>query len=280
MKPPHLLRLCLASLIAGTCVLSGAARASETDFDKLPWKRGGLFLGGTITTVDTTARLGSDAAGLALEVNMEDAFGLDTTTQSARFGGFWRFGDSMRNRVTLDYYSMKRTASKTLEQDVTIGDSTFPAGTGVSSETKIGILKATYEYSFLMNESVDLSAAFGLYTMPFSFQFDGASSNENQDFTAPLPVIGLHLDVALQDNLFLRQKIDLFYLEYGNFRGGMTDVYLGLEWFPWERFGFGLGLESFILAIEAESDYYPGLALNGDLKYQQTGLFLYATYAF
>ncbi|MBL8862975.1 MAG: hypothetical protein JNK02_13335 [Planctomycetes bacterium] len=276
MRLPQALLLGLLS-----CTLAAPAAAQASDpAPELPWKQGGVYLGGFLTRYDSTVRLGADAAGLALEVNLEDAFGLDSSSQDLRFGAFWRFGESQRHEVTIDYLRSSRSASKTLQEDITIGDTTYPAGTGVSVDSTLSIIRASYSYSFVLDDRIDLAASFGLYTMPFSFEFAGVSNTENEDFTAPLPVFGLHADYAITPDLFLRQRIDLFYLEYGDFRGGLADIYLGLEWFPWEHVGIGLGFENFRLGIEAENDSYPGMSLNGNVKYQQTGLFGYLTYAF
>jgi hypothetical protein len=170
-------------------------------------------------------------------------------------------------------------ASKTLEDDITIGDTTFPAGTTVSAETSLRIIKATYAYSFFLDDRVDLAASAGIYTMPFSFSFEGVSTNEKQDFTAPLPVVGLHLDFAIKPNVFLRQRLDLFYLEYGQFKGGLGDISIAVEWFPWKNVGFALGYESLRIGIEATGSDYPEMELKGNVKYQQNGMFIYVTVA-
>ncbi|MCY2960481.1 MAG: hypothetical protein NTY35_09985 [Planctomycetota bacterium] len=258
--------------------LSTAAAASDTDTGSdLPWKRGGIYLGGFLNRYDSTVRLGSEAAGLGLEVNLEDALGLDTKTQDVRVGGYWRFGETSRHKVSLDWIKSDRSASKVLEEDITVGDTTFTQGTKVGLESSLSILRASYSYSFIMDERLDLSAAFGLYTMPFSFKFQGVSSSESSDFTAPLPVVGLHADIAITPEFFLKQSVDLFYLEYGGYTGSLADIYLGVEWYPWKHLGIGLGFESFRLGIEADGQE---IDLEGNVKYAQNGLFGYLTYAF
>lgn len=270
-----------ASILAlALLALCRPALAGEKDPMELPWKRGAVYLGGFLARFDGSVRLGSESAGAGLEVNLEDAFGLDSSTSDLRFGGYWRIGESMRHRVALDYFGSKRTSSKVLEDDVTIGDSQIPAGTQISAESSFGILRASYAYSFFMDERLDLAASFGIYTMPFKFDFNGATTSETEDFTAPLPVVGLNIDFAINPDLFLVQRANLFYLEYGDFRGGLADLYFGLEWFPWKHFGAGLGLSSYRIAIESDGEDYPGVDLVGDVKLQQSGLFFYLTYAF
>lgn len=257
-------------------VLAPRAAASETEpASELPWKRGGVFIGGFLTRYDSTVSLGGDNA--SLELNLEDAVGLDTTTQDLRLGGYWRFGETSRHKVSLDWIQSKRSSSKILGQDVTIDDTTYPEGTELSLDSSLSIIRASYAYSFIMDERLDLSASFGIYTMPFSFEFQGITSSESSDFTAPLPVIGLHADIALSEDVFLKQSVDFFYLEYGNVTGSLADVYLGLEWYPWEHFGLGLGYESFRIGLDAEGQ---DIDLDGSVNYAQNGLLFYLTYAF
>src|SRR5262249_34965671 len=109
-------------------LLSTPLRAQEPTKD-LPWDRYGLFFGGFLARYDSTVRFGSQALGTGIAINLEDALGLDTTTNSFRFGGFWRTSDNLRHAISLDYFSAHRTASKTLDSDITIGDTTYPAGT-------------------------------------------------------------------------------------------------------------------------------------------------------
>jgi len=254
-------------------LLASTFSAQEPE-KELPWARHGVFVGGYLARYDSTVRFGSESLGTGIEVDLEDAFDLDTETRTLRFGGFWRVSDNMRHTVSLDYLSEKRKASNTLDEDVTIGDTTFPAGTTVSSETELGILRAAYAYSFVLDERLDLAGRFGIYTMPMSFEFKGLSGSEKQDFTAPLPTFGVKADVAITPKFFLRQSLDLFYLKYGRFEGSLTDISLALEYKAWKHWCFGLGLNSFRIGVRADDDY-PELDLTGEVEYTQNGLLGY-----
>jgi hypothetical protein len=250
--------------------LGHAQEPAQAPAPELPWSRHGLFFGYYLARYDSSVRFGSASLGTGIEINLEDALDLDTETSSFRFGGFWRLSDNLRHTVSLDYSSAKRSASKTLTEDITIGDTTFPAGTTVSSDTSLGIIRAAYGYSFVLDERLDLAARFGIYTMPMAFEFKGLSATEKEDFTAPLPTIGLKGDVAITSRFFLRQSLDLFYLKYGDFSGSLTDISVALEYKAWEHWFFGLALNSFRIAIQAEGG--DSLDLTGDVEYSQNGL--------
>ena len=73
-------RKCVLSLaiISFVLCLAQPALANETSQGEKPWKRFNLKLGGSANTTDSTVRLG--AKGVGLEVNVEDALNLDTST--------------------------------------------------------------------------------------------------------------------------------------------------------------------------------------------------------
>jgi hypothetical protein len=248
------------------------------DPEELPWGRGQVYAGGFLPSVDSTVAVGSEEAGAGLELDLEDVFGLDTSETVLRAGGSYRFGASRRHELELDYLSITRSASKTLEQDVTIDGDTYPAGTEVSTDFDLSIIRLGYGYSYYLNEQVDLGVGFGLYALPISLEFDGIANSSSSSFTAPLPTLGLSMDVALQENLFLRQRLDVFYLEVGQFQGGMADALLGLEWRPWEHLGVGLAYNRFELSIEAEDEDYPSVDFVGNLDYQYDGVLMYLSY--
>jgi hypothetical protein len=266
----------IALLGAGACSTPGG----PVDPDTLPWGRGQVYAGGFAPNIDSTVAVGEDEAGAGIELDVEEVFGLDTSNVVLRAGASVRVGETRRHQWELDYLSILRSASKTLEQDVTIDGDTYPAGTEVSTDFDISVIRAGYAYSFYLDERVDLAAGFGLYALPIDLDFDGIANSSSSSFTAPLPTIGLSMDVALQDNLFLRQRLDLFYLEVGQFEGAMADALLGLEWRPWEHVGFGLAYNRFEISVEATDEDYPEIDFVGDLDYRYNGFLLYLTYAF
>ena len=274
---PRSIALLLASAALGAgCAGLGAG----VDPERNPWGHGNVHVGGFLPSIDTTVAVGTEESGAGIDVNLEDALGLDTSDTVLRAGGSLRLGESRRHSFQLDYLGIDRKASKTLENDITIDGETYPAGTDVSTRSTIEVIRAGYSYSLFLDDRINLGLGFGLYAIPIELDFDGLAASDTSSFTAPLPTLGLSLDVALRDDLFLKQRLDLFYLEVGQFEGGMSDALLGIEWRPWEHVGIGLAYNRFLLTVEATDEDYPGVDFVGDLDYQYNGALLYLTYAF
>jgi hypothetical protein len=168
-------------------------------------------------------------------------------------------------------------------QDITIDGVTYPTGTQVNTSFDLDVYKATYSYSFLQDDRMDIGAGIGLYIMPLRFKFSASglvNGQVSEAITAPLPVLGLRADFALTPKWFLLSKIDLFYLEYKQFKGAVYDTSVAVEYKAFKRVGFGLGVESFNLAVEAEGEDYPGIDFRGKIEYQYLGAMLYASFYF
>jgi len=69
--------------------------------------------------------------------------------------------------------------------------------------------------------------------------------------------------------------VDLFYLEIGDFSGGIADINIALEWLPWKHFGFGLGFDGMRVNVEAKGSDYPGVDFKGKVEFAYFGAQLY-----
>ncbi len=95
---------------------------------------------------------------------------------------------------------------------------------------------------------------------------------EESSSTAPLPFLVAHIDYALTTKLFIKQSLNLFYLEYKDFKGRLVDATIGLEYNLWKHFGMGLAFNIFSLHVE---DNKEATNLNASIDFGFSGLMLY-----
>lgn len=225
-------RLILVAIVtvflAMPCV---SAFAEESDAKKkaedLPWDKASISLGSLVSSTNSNIRL--SAEGLGIGIDVEEALGLDTTQTVFRAGGIWRFSDNRRHRADLSWFAIRRDGSTQLVQDITIDGVTYPTGTQANTSFDLDVYKATYSYSFLQDDRMDIGAGIGLYIMPLRFEFTASgvvNGQVSEAVTAPLPV-------------------------------------------------FGLAVENFNLAVEAEGEDYPEINFKGKIEYRYFGAILY-----
>jgi hypothetical protein len=245
-----------------------------------PWEKYALRVGGFISNQDTSSRMGS---GLGVDVDMEELLDMDSTSTVFKIGGLWRFSDSTKHRLDLSWLAFHRKGSVTVDQTFEIEDRngdtiTVNAGTKVDSFFNIDIYQLSYSYSFMQDDRVDLAALFGLYVMPMDIgvEVTGLIDKEGTlDFTAPLPTLGLRMDIALTPKWFFRSSNQIFYLEYQNFKGSLLAIHGAVEYTLWDHMGLGLGVDSFRLKAEAEGEDYPYMDFRGNVELNYIGLELY-----
>jgi hypothetical protein len=275
-------RLILVAIVTVFLAMPCASAFSEESDAKkkaenLPWDRASIELGSFVSSTNSNVRL--SANGLGIGIDVEEALGLDTTQTVLRLGGTWRFSDNRRHRADLSWFALRRDGSTQLGQDITIDGVTYPTGTQVNTGFDLDVYKATYSYSFFQDDRMDIGAGIGLYIMPLRFEFSASgliNGQVSEAVTAPLPVFGLRADFALTPKWLIKSTIDLFYLEYEQFKGGVYSSSVAVEYKAFKRVGFGLGLENFNLAVEAEGQDYPEVDFMGKIEYDYFGAQLYA----
>ena len=147
-----------------------------------------------------------------------------------------------------------------------------------------GLLKADYGYSFFMDHRLNMAVTGGLYVIPITLgvenQITGEQSKTN--ISAPLPLVGVSFDFAISPKWFLRQHLEIFYLDFGDFQGGIVDSAIAVEYKGWERWGVGAAIDAFRMNVKPESENgdLPGVDFIGHLKLNFIGLELYGTYQF
>jgi hypothetical protein len=274
-KLPIIIGLVLL-LLSTVHPLSAYESAKDSPLDKFS-VNAGMFL----SDIKSDLRFGS---GTGLSVNVEEALGLDEENRVFRVEGNWRFSHNRRHRVGLSWFSFNRTGIRTSTDAITISppegpDITIPIGTTVESYFDLDIYQATYSYSFIQDNRLDFAGQFGLYIMPIGFglSITGLVDEQaEQSFTAPLPVLGLKLDVLLAPKWYLRTVSQIFYVRYQNFTGSLVNLMSAVEYNPWKHVGFGLGFDALRLGIQAEGGGdYPGIDLRGNVEFAYTGIMLY-----
>jgi hypothetical protein len=266
--------------IAFASVLLFAGQAHAQDTYDLPWEKFAISVGGFATESDTTVQINSEL-GVGAVVDLENALGVERSFQTYRIDAKWRLGERRRHEIELHYFDSKRTGAKKLNQEIEIGDQVFPIDAEVSTEWNLEFINLDYVYNFLMDDRVRLGVSAGLHTTGIGLKVEevGGAKVEEDEFTAPLPMLGLRSEVILAPGWRLRMDLNFFYLEYEEFTGSLSDTYVGVEWLPWKNFGFGLGINHINYDVEADGDSKLG-DINGSIEFQMSGLLLYGKYQF
>ena len=232
--------------------------------------------GAVFANFDTVLRFDSEILGVGLPIDFEKNLGFDNKTTVLRWDLKYKLG--MRHRFEFSNFAITRRANKKLEKEITIGGETYPINIDVSAALTTNIYKATYRYLFIMDDSWDVSASFGLHTFGLGFDLseDGTTDKStSENFTLPLPVIGLGANIAILDNLRITAVAELFGIQIKNFSGYLIDARLNLDWDIWDHVGGGVGWNGFLMDVEVEDKILGGDLLAGSFVYKYQGVLFY-----
>lgn len=244
-----------------------------------PWDKFNISAGGFLTAFNSNIRFGSKALGLGTIIDAEDALGLDSSSIVYRIDTMYRFGQSGRHRVMFSYYDFRRDSKRVLESDIQIGDRVYRAGTTLSSRFDMRIFKSSYSYSFFQDDRFNLGVSVGLYVTPIDLEFKSPDfKGTDEELTAPLPVFGFKSEFAITPKIFLKQNVEVFYLEVGDFKGSILDFLMAVEYYAWEHVAFGVGFDLFRFNLEADGEDYPTLDFVGSIEYDYSGMLVYVKY--
>jgi hypothetical protein len=274
----------IATMLAGYAAAESGGSSGTKEF--LPWEKGSVKLGGFLAAFDSNLGFGvNNAAGVT--INAEELFGLDTSLSVFRGEIMYRPGESRRHQVDLIYAAYHRDGRATLTEEIDINGTPYPIGTEVDSLFNFDIIRGTYSYAILQDERMRIALGLGVYVVPLEYGVSlttsgGRTAVEGADTTLPLPAFAIRGEFQLVPRLFFNTSLDAMYLEYGDFRGSLLDVNVGLEYRPWDHFGIGLGYNGMSVRVEAEEDSsnYPGADFVGTVDVRFTGLMAYVKWSF
>jgi hypothetical protein len=216
-------------------------------------------LGGFYSRSITQASLGPATGGTGVAINFEDTLGLDERNLSGIASFVWRFSEKWRLEV--DYFSLNRSATRSLATEIKWGDQVFPVGSTVNAKYDFSDIRVSAGYSFFKRRDKELGLGFGAHVsgIKTSIQSQGIG-NQSTDVLAPLPVLNLYGAFALTDEWALRLRLDWLSLNYDIYSGDLRNTAIDLLYRPFRHVGFGFGVRTFVLDVEIDDPKWHGKA--------------------
>ncbi len=268
----------ISILITMNSIIGFAQKADSVKTRLENWDRFSVSLGGFMAGYNSGITLASGQLGLGVQIDIEDALGLNTNQFAFRGSAIYRFGKKLKHSASVGYFGIARNSRKFLNEELELGDNVFPIGTEINSKFDLTILRAKYDYAFFQDDRVSLGASFGLFIMPVNFSVQANNNNEQKaKFTAPLPLLGLRSDFRINKKLYLNQSVEILYLSVSNFTGSILDLNVAVEHKTFEHIAFGIGVNANKININIENEDSP-IKFFGDIKMDYTGLLFYAKY--
>ena len=248
----------LVALCIGSTCLSTPAWSEDAIPDNPALRDKWFFaIGGYLPTASTDVRLDSTTLGAGAHVNFEDTLGLDERKLTPEFLARWRFGE--RWRMELEYFQLDRSGARALDGSLQVGDKVYSVNEELQSEFNIAVTRVSVGYSFFKTRDKELGIGFGAHVTDIKTALNGSiAGTEGADATAPLPVLSLYSQFALTDRWSLGGRFDFFALEVDQYKGEITSIGLDLQYQPFKHVGFGAGIRTLDIQLEADEEDFRG----------------------
>lgn len=208
----------------------------------------GAFSGALSTTVERA----SDEGQLQDSTDLENLLRAADSKAFLQLEG--RFRIDYYHQLQLGYFGLKRQSSTTLQNDHTLGDETYFAGTDIETETELSLLRFSYAYSLMHDGQKELGVKAGLSYFRFETEIGEVGSDQHQNLSvkAPLPTMGALGSITLGEKWSLGADLDMFVLDFHHYSGYMGFLGVDLERQFGEVFKVGLGYNFYTLHLDSK----------------------------
>lgn len=264
--------VCVATV--GTAQAAGTADdvvvpASHRSFDDTFM----VGIGAFYAKASTNASYNSDL-GIGTNVNFEDMLGLEDRANVGLLDFRWQFAEKWA--LSAEYFDLRRTGSKTLQEDIKWGDEVYTFGTKVDSKFNIWDTRAMVDWSFYKRQDAAVGVGLGLHIMALSASINGTGfDKEEADVLAPLPVVSAHARLAMSDAWALAMRVDWLSVNYQEYSGDLRSTGIDVLYQPFRHVGFGMGYRSLQLDVKIDGNDWKGRA---DMSFTGPSAQIYVTF--
>ncbi|MGH8038365.1 MAG: hypothetical protein ACREPD_11530 [Stenotrophomonas sp.] len=245
----RLLSLLALPLAMASLTHAMSASAAEGD-DRFALRLGAMNIDSDNTIRGNTTVLGQD-------VGFSEDFGLGGKEWEPRIDGLFRISD--RQRLLFNYFKYDKDRRETLNDGISFGGETVPAGSFVKGELKYQVASLVYDYSVVDTEKFDLGLQLGAEYAKVSTKayadlgtvYEGTFLDEKADGVAP--VVGARFTITPSEKWMITAQGQYLNTKWGNFDdydGDLTRANVIVDYKLTENFGLFAGYDWFKLDVD------------------------------
>ncbi|UWY27586.1 hypothetical protein [Flavobacterium sp. TR2] len=249
--------------------------------DDLPWhnRKFKVTAGGFFPVNNTQVKVEGNNGNIGTEIDLESDLGF--TKSSASFLGTFDWRISKRSRLGFEYFVLDRTATKTLQKDITFGDHTYPIDGRVQGTFNVQIARIAYGYAILSKPKYQAGLLIGAHVLfadlglKLEANTQSLEYRDTFDFTAPLPDVGIWGEFVLGKRWGLYANVNYLAVKINDTDGRIISYNLSVLYNVVQNFSLTAGYTGLNFRIDTVQD-----RLNGFLKWGYNGPTITAVYTF
>lgn len=276
----HLYRRYSLLLLCGFLYYNASAQSYETaSADSL---NPGFYVqaGAFFPVMNTSMRIDTER-GLGTDISLENDLKFKTEISAFRLSAMYRL--KQKSQFLFSFTDMNRSKTKTIDRDITVGDTIFYANANLKIKFDVDYYSLTWRYSFFNKINWNAGLSFGLRVVEFRTGFEAQAPNRQLNyqtdptFLAPAAVIGIHGSGYLTPRLLGRYSFEYFQVTVTGASLKIIETQASLSYYFTKNFGLGGGYANSNYNITA----LPlGHDLEGNVDFSFQGFTLFATARF
>ncbi len=239
-------------------------------------------IGGYASRFDTTLSIDGDGRE-GTDIELDRDLDLDQDSTIGLVGISWRPFE--HHEFGLNYYQDDVSATKVLERDIVFDGVTYETSATVKAERNLDIYEVYYVWWAASHENWALGPRLGVVWYRLDLGIDltadangnavGAGFDREADGDVPAPAIGGGWRWTPSDNWRISADLGYFSANINDVDASVTYARAGVEWFPWENWGFWADITANRIDGELKKDDF-----RGNLDFSEEGVRLGAIYRF
>ncbi|MEN2398778.1 hypothetical protein GKZ90_0003285 [Flavobacterium sp. MC2016-06] len=246
-----------------------------------PWhaRRFKVTAGGFFPLNNTQIQVGQTNGNPGTLIDFENDLGFSKSSTSFMGALEWRI--SRRSRLDFEFFSLNRSATKTLEKQIVFGDNTYDINARVTAFFDVQIARIAYGYAFLSKPKYEAGLLIGAHVLfgDVGLRVDANQASlekrTNFNFTAPLPDMGIWGEFVLGKRFGLYANVNYLAAKIDNISGRIISYNLSLLYNIYDNLSVNAGYTGLNFRVDDEKE-----RLSGYLKWGYNGPSVTFTYAF
>ncbi len=239
-------------------------------------------VGGYLSRFDTQIRADGETIG-GTPIDFERDLGLDQDSALAFIGLTWRPFE--HHEFGLGYYRDDTSRTRRLQRDIVFDGTLYQTNTTIRTNYDFDSYELSYTWWALSRERWALGPRLGVvwYSTSLSIELRldvngndiGGSISDRVSADLPAPTIGAGWRWTPAEDWRIAADVGYFSANANDLDADVVFGRLGVEWYPWERFGFSLVYNVNDIGVDADKTSF-----TGDLNLRDSGLQLGLNYRF
>lgn len=240
----------------------------ETEnFEKNPLLTSTFILkaGAFIPSKTIRLRVNGDTPNNIIDFN--DSFDFNNRQTTAEFSFIWRFTKNKKWHLGVEYFSVKTSGEKSLEDDIEWEDVTYPVGVDVKVGFGLSLYRIFVGRVITAGDRHEFGGGLGIHGMDFNTFIEGqayagdiTTSFERKSVAViiPVPNLGFWFNYTPTSKWAVTARMDWFAININEYNGVLWNVSTGIKYQIIKNFGVSVNYKYFNATVKANKKNWDG----------------------